>query len=55
MRPWHEGIEFINLVPWTGSRVKIVVESASASIAVGAWTETLALIRGDNPVLGLTI
>ena len=51
----HPGKEFINLLPWLGLMTKRVVESASASIAVGALTETLALIIGDNPVLGFII
>ena len=51
----HWGLELMNLIPFSGSMIKTLVESASASMVVLAVTETLVSERGEVPVLGLTI
>ena len=47
--------ESMNWIAWAGFMTNALVERASASMAVGAMTETLVLIMGDSPVLGSTI
>ena len=55
MSPSQWGKAFISRIARVGPRTKRVVERASASMAVEAFTDTLALISDDNPVLGLII
>jgi hypothetical protein len=54
-RDSHPGTESMNLIAWLGFMTKAVVDMASASIAVGAITDTLVLSSGESPVLGSTM